>query len=218
MVDDGPKRVEKKAVKRRSATGETTPMMTQYFNIKNAHPNCLLFYRMGDFYELFFDDAVEAAAALDITLTHRGKHKGNKIAMCGVPIHAAETYLARLITRGFHVAVCEQTESPADAKKRGSKSVVSRDVIRVVTPGTITEDTLLDGAQNNYLSALADINGAIALSWLDISTGEFTVCSADFGSLTAALARIDPKELLVSERLFQNERALELVRQASLNG
>ena len=209
MVDGGPNRVEKKAVKRRSATGETTPMMTQYFNIKNAHPNCLLFYRMGDFYELFFDDAVEAAAALDITLTHRGKHKGNNIPMCGVPVHAAETYLARLIKKGFHVAICEQTESPADAKKRGSKSVVSRDVIRVVTPGTITEDTLLDGTQNNYLAALADINGAIALSWLDISTGEFTVCSADLGSLTAALARIEPKELLVSESLFQNERASE---------
>ena len=208
MVDDGPNRVEKKSAKIMSVTGAITPMMTQYFNIKNSHPNCLLFYRMGDFYELFFDDAVEAAAALDITLTHRGKHKGNNIPMCGVPFHAAETYLARLITKGFHVAVCEQTESPAEAKKRGSKSVVARDVVRIVTPGTITDDTLLDGTQNNYLSALANINGAIALSWLDISTGEFTVCPTDFGSVTATLARIEPKELLVSESLFQNERLL----------
>jgi len=209
MVDSGLNRVEKKAAKRMSATGETTPMMAQYFDIKSAHPDCLLFYRMGDFYELFFDDAAEASAALEITLTHRGKHNGNNIPMCGVPVHAAETYLAKLIKKGFHVAICEQTESPAEAKKRGSKSVVSRDVVRVVTPGTITEDTLLDGTQNNYLSALADVNDAIALSWLDISTGEFTVCPIDFGSLTAALARIEPKELLVPERLLQDEGLLE---------
>lgn len=210
MVDGGSNSVKKETAKRTSVTGETTPMMVQYFDIKTAHPNCLLFYRMGDFYELFFDDAVEASAALDITLTHRGKYKGNNIPMCGVPVHAAETYLARLIKKGFHVAVCEQTETPADAKKRGSKSVVSRDVVRVVTPGTITEDTLLDGTQNNYLSALADINGSMALSWLDISTGEFTVCPADFGSLTAALARIEPKELLIPDSLLQNEQLSEI--------
>ncbi|MBK20568.1 MAG: DNA mismatch repair protein MutS [Rhodospirillaceae bacterium] len=186
-------------------------MMTQYLDIKNAHPDCLLFYRMGDFYELFFDDAVAASAALDITLTQRGKHEGNDIPMCGVPVHAAETYLSRLIKKGFRVAVCEQTEDPAEAKKRGSKAVVARDVVRVVTPGTLTEESLLDAAQNNYLAALADAQNEMALSWVDISTGAFRVQDVDTSSIAAALARIDPGELLISERLLQNEFLFELL-------
>jgi DNA mismatch repair protein MutS len=131
------------------ADGATTPMMAQFLEIKRANPDCLLFYRMGDFYELFFEDAVKASAALDITLTRRGKHDGADIPMCGVPVHASETYLSRLIRQGFKVAVCEQIEDPAEARKRGGKSPVRRAVIRVVTPGTITEDNLLDARRHN---------------------------------------------------------------------
>ena len=125
------------------ANAAITPMMAQFLEIKADHPDAMLFYRMGDFYELFFDDAVAAAQALDIALTKRGKHLGEDIPMCGVPVHAAEGYLLTLIRKGFRVAVCEQMESPAEAKKRGSKSVVKRAVVRLVTPGTLTEDSLL---------------------------------------------------------------------------
>jgi DNA mismatch repair protein MutS len=164
----------------------------------------VLFYRMGDFYELFFDDAVKAAAALDITLTHRGKHDGADIPMCGVPVHASETYLSRLIRKGFRVAVCEQTEDPAAARKRGAKSVVAREVIRIITPGTITEDALLESRQHNYLAALADVGGDLGLAWLELSTGEFNVQPVTATALAAALARLDPGEFLVGERLLQN--------------
>ena len=185
----------------KSADAGSTPMMSQYLEIKNAHPDALLFYRMGDFYEMFFDDAEQAAAALDITLTKRGKHQGADIPMCGVPVHAAESYLSRLIRKGFRVAVCEQTEDPAEAKKRGSKAVVRREVVRVVTPGTITEDALLDARRHNYLAAVADAGGALGLAWLDVSTGAFFAQPIDASGLAAALARIEPGELLVPERL-----------------
>src|SRR5499427_1112778 len=135
--------------------GRTTPVMEQFIEIKAANPDCLLFYRMGDFYELFFEDAEVAARALGIVLTKRGKHLGRDIPMCGVPVHRADEYLHRLIALGHRVAVCEQLEDPAEAKKRGGKSVVRRDVIRLVTPGTLTEDTLLDAKRNNYLLAIA---------------------------------------------------------------
>src|SRR5215475_4934076 len=131
-----------------------TPLMEQYVSIKAAHPGYLLFYRMGDFYELFFEDAEVASRALGIVLTKRGKHRGQDIPMCGVPVHRADEYLHRLIAQGHRVAVCEQTEDPAEAKKRGSKAVVRRDVTRLVTPGTLTEDTLLDARRNNYLLAI----------------------------------------------------------------
>jgi len=130
-------------------------MMVQYLRLKEAHPDCLLFYRMGDFYEMFFDDAVAASAALDITLTKRGEHDGQEVPMCGVPVHAADAYLSRLIRKGFRVAICEQMEDPAEARKRGGKSVVKRDVVRLVTPGTLTEDGLLDARSHNFLAALA---------------------------------------------------------------
>src|SRR5258705_6550909 len=135
--------------------GRVTPMMEQYIEIKAANPDCLLFYRMGDFYELFFEDAEVASRALGIMLTKRGKHLGRDIPMCGVPIHRSDEYLHKLIAQGFRVAVCEQIEDPAEARKRGAKSVVQRDVTRLVTPGTLTEDTLLDARRNNYLLALA---------------------------------------------------------------
>ncbi|MEE2654995.1 MAG: DNA mismatch repair protein MutS [Pseudomonadota bacterium] len=189
-----------------------TPMMAQYFKIKEAHSECLLFYRMGDFYELFFEDADKASKALDITLTHRGKHKGIKIPMCGVPVHASEVYLNKLIQKGFRVAVCEQIETPEEAKKRGAKSVVSRAVVRVVTPGTITEESLLDAKQNNYLAALADVRGGLAVSWLDITTGLFMTCSVNSQSLISVIARIEPGELLVPESLLQNESVIEKLK------
>src|SRR6187401_1809525 len=134
--------------------GRVTPMMEQFIEIKAANPDCLLFYRMGDFYELFFEDAEIASRALGIVLTKRGKHLGNDIPMCGVPVERSDEYLHKLIALGHRVAVCEQLEDPAEARKRGGKSVVRRDVVRLVTPGTLTEDTLLDARRNNYLLAL----------------------------------------------------------------
>src|SRR5438477_6113949 len=162
------------------AIARVTPMMEQYLEIKAAHQGLLLFYRMGDFYELFFEDAELASKALGIVLTKRGKHQGLDIPMCGVPVERADDYLHRLIEKGFRVAVCEQTEDPAAARARGNKSVVRRDVVRLVTPGTLTEDTLLDAKANNYLLAIARARGSsgadrIGLAWIDLSTSEFMV-------------------------------------------
>ena len=174
-------------------------MMAQYLEIKSAHPGALLFYRMGDFYEMFFEDAVAAAEALDIALTKRGKHNDADIPMCGVPVHSAEGYLLTLIRKGFRVAVCEQMESPAEAKKRGSKSVVKRDVVRLVTPGTLTEDTLLEARRHNFLAAYCEIRGETALAWADISTGAFHVMALDQIHLGPELARLAPAELIVTD-------------------
>ena len=172
-------------------------MMAQYLEIKASHPDALLFYRMGDFYELFFDDAIEAAQALEITLTHRGKHLGNNIPMCGVPYHASEGYLQRLIRAGYRVAICEQTEDPAEAKKRGAKSVVRREVVRLVTAGTLSEDALLEARQNNFLAAPVCVGATHwAMAWLDMSTGEFCVATLNQDDLPASLARIGPRELV----------------------
>ncbi len=183
---------------------ELTPMMAQYLSIKQANPDCLLFYRMGDFYELFFEDAAKAAAALDIALTKRGKHLGEDIPMCGVPVRSYEMYLSRLVRAGFRVAICEQTEDPAEARKRGSKSVVARDVIRLVTAGTLTEDNLLDARAHNYLAAVAQARDELGLAWVDVSTGEVTLQALDMGRLGAALARLSPGELLVPDRLLES--------------
>lgn len=184
-------------------------MMAQYIEIKAANPGSLLFYRMGDFYELFFDDAEEASRALGITLTKRGKHLDEDIPMCGVPVHAADDYLQRLIALGFRVAVCEQVENPAEAKKRGPKSVVRREVKRLVTPGTLTEEKLLDPSSSNFLCALARIKGSgddnnLALAWIDISTGTFQLVETSANKLGAELARIDPKELILAESVFHD--------------
>jgi DNA mismatch repair protein MutS len=185
-----------------------TPMMEQYIEIKSNNPGSLLFYRMGDFYELFFDDAVAASRALGITLTKRGQHLGQDIPMCGVPVHAADDYLQKLITRGFRVAVCEQVEDPAEAKKRGSKSVVRRDVVRLVTPGTLTEEKLLVATESNYLMALTRIRGGaevqFALAWIDISTGVFRLSETNLTRLLADIWRIDPRELIVADTLFHD--------------
>ncbi|KPA19825.1 DNA mismatch repair protein MutS [Shimia sp. SK013] len=176
-----------------------TPMMAQYLEIKAQYQNALLFYRMGDFYEMFFDDAVAASEALDIALTKRGKHEGSEIPMCGVPHHAAEGYFLTLIRKGFRVAVCEQLESPAEAKKRGYKAVVKRDVVRLVTPGTLTEDSLLDARRHNFLAAYAVVRDEAALAWADISTGALHVMPLAPVRLGPELARLAPSELLIAE-------------------
>src|SRR5436190_6544469 len=190
------------------SAGRPTPVMEQYIEIKAANPDCLLFYRMGDFYELFFEDAELAARALGIVLTKRGKHLGRDIPMCGVPVHRADEYLQRLIIAGHRVAVCEQIEDPAEARRRGGKSIVRRNVTRLVTPGTLTEDTLLDPRRNNYLLAVARARGSsaeesrFALAWIDISTGEFHVAECARAAVTAELARLDPSEIIVSDALY----------------
>ncbi len=185
-----------------------TPMMAQYLELKADYADALLFYRMGDFYEMFFEDAVAAAEALDIALTKRGKHDGADIPMCGVPVHAAEGYLLTLIRKGFRVAVCEQMESPAEAKKRGSKSVVKRDVVRLVTPGTLTEETLLEPRRHNFLAAYAEVRDEMALAWVDISTGSFHVMPLGQVRLGPELARLAPSELIVSETKEHDLREL----------
>ncbi|KAA6486975.1 DNA mismatch repair protein MutS [Agrobacterium sp. SHOUNA12C] len=185
-----------------------TPMMEQYIEIKANNPGSLLFYRMGDFYELFFEDAVDASRALGITLTKRGQHMGQDIPMCGVPVHAADDYLQKLISLGFRVAVCEQIEDPAEAKKRGGKSVVRRDVVRLVTPGTITEEKLLSPSESNYLMALTRIRGGtepqLALAWIDISTGVFRLAETEASRLLADILRIDPRELILPDTMFHD--------------
>ncbi len=183
---------------------DVTPMMAQFMTIKSDYSDCLLFYRMGDFYELFFSDAETAASALDITLTKRGKHAGDEIPMCGVPVHAAEMYLSRLIRKGYKVAVCEQTEDPAEAKKRGYKAVVKREVVRLVTPGTITEDNLLDARSHNYLVTLGRAKNMLSLGVADMSTGEFYILPTKETRLDADLARLSPSELLISENLIDD--------------
>ena len=192
------------------APSPVSPLMMQYWAIKRRHPDCLLFYRMGDFYELFFDDAVKAAAALDIALTKRGKYEGEDIAMAGVPVHSHETYVARLIRHGFKVAVCEQTEDPAAARRRGAKAVVARDVVRVITAGTLTEDTLLDARRPNYLLAVAETGGEIGIAWLDISTGDLLTQPVARRDLAAALARLEPGELLVADALLQGDTFVQV--------
>lgn len=196
----------------RVTVGDVTPSMAQFLEIKAANPDCILWYRMGDFYELFFDDAVVASQALGIVLTKRGKHLGQDIPMCGVPVHRADDYLQRLIRKGYRVAVCEQLEDPAEARKRGSKAVVKRDVVRLVTPGTLTEDTLLDARARNYLTALflpsadaASPEPRYALASLDISTGEFEIGKATVADLAGELVRLAPGEILLPDRLMDDK-------------
>src|SRR5579863_3599189 len=195
-----------------------TPMMEQYLEIKAANPGLLLFYRMGDFYELFFEDAEIASRALGIVLTKRGKHQGMDIPMCGVPVERSEDYLHRLIAQGHRVAVCAQTEDPAVARARGNKSVVRRDVVRLVTPGTLTEDNLLDARANNYLLAIARARGSSGtdrrgLAWIDISTSEFIVTECATGELAATLSRINPNEVIVSDALYGDAELGAILRE-----
>ena len=186
-----------------------TPMMAQYLRVKEAHQDCLLLYRMGDFYELFFKDAEVAASCLNIALTQRGQHGGDPIPMCGVPHHSVDQYLAKLITAGHRVALCEQTEDPAEAKKRGAKAVVNREVVRILTPGTLTEDTFLEAGRAVYLASLGQAGGQFALAWIDLSTGTFQVQNLPSpcrpSDLDAALAQLDPGEVLASDALLMDE-------------
>src|ERR1700741_2982144 len=200
------------------APARVTPMMEQYLEIKAAHPGLLLFYRMGDFYELFFEDAEIASRTLGIVLTKRGKHQGLDIPMCGVPVERSEDYLHRLINAGHRVAGCEQTEDPAAARARGNKSVVRRGVVRLVTPGTLTEDTLLDARANNYLLAIARARSSaggdrFGLAWIDISTSEFTVMECAAGELAATLARINPNEAIVADALYSDNELAPTLRE-----
>ena len=176
--------------------------------IKSDYSEALLFYRMGDFYELFFEDAKVAANALDIALTKRGKHSGEDIPMCGVPHHSAENYIYTLINKGFRVAICEQMESPEEAKKRGYKAVVKREVVRLVTPGTLTEDNLLDAKKSNYLASYSLVHKEASVSWIDISTGSFYISSITPEKLGSELTRLSPSEILLSENLAKENRDL----------
>ena len=196
------------------ATPKMSPMLAHYQAVKAEHPDHLVFYRMGDFYELFFEDAVAAAASLDITLTKRGQVDGADVPMAGVPVHAAEAYLERLIRKGHRVAICEQMEDPAEAKKRkGAEKLVRREVVRLVTPGTLTEDTLLDARQNNVLAAVAEVQGALAMASVDMSTGSLRVESVALSDLGAGLARLAPSEILLPDKFLERPELFELWRE-----
>src|ERR1700749_1789205 len=200
------------------ANARVTPMMEQYLEIKAGHPGLLLFYRMGDFYELFFEDAEIASKTLGIVLTKRGKHQGMDIPTCGVPGERSEDYPQRLLSAAPRVAVCEQTEDPAAAKARGGKSVVRRAVVRLVTPGPLTEDTLLDARTNNYLLAMARTRSSsggdrFGLAWIDISTSEFMVTECSGAELQATLARINPNEAVVSDGLYSDGECLDILNE-----
>ena len=179
-------------------TDKTTPMLQQYFAIKAENPDCLLFFRLGDFYEMFFDDAVRAAGALDLALTKRGQHNGKDVPMCGVPFHSYDGYLARLIRKGYKVAICEQVETPEQARKRGgTAAMLSREVTRVVTAGTVTDDAMLEPKSANYIAAVAEIGGAFAVAAADISSGAFMVERTD--APLSALDKFCPAEVLLAE-------------------
>src|SRR5436305_5444651 len=193
-----------------AASAPASPVMAQYHEIKRAHPGCLLFFRMGDFYELFFEDAVAAAPALDIALTKRGRQVGDDAPGCGVPVHTAEAYLARLIRAGVKVAICDQTEDPAAARRRGNKGPVRRAVVRVVTAGTLTEDGLLDARRHNSLAGIAEAAGEIGLAWLDLSTGAFALAPTSESALAGDLARLMPGEIVLPERLLARPALFEL--------
>lgn len=184
-----------------------TPMMVQYNEIKQQHKDCLLFYRMGDFYELFYEDAVKASAALDITLTKRGQNAGQPIPMAGVPVHSHEMYLLKLIEKGFRVAVCEQIETPEQAKEKGKKGPLERGVVRIITPGTLTEENLLAPKKSNYLVAISPIDKKtqhIGIAWADISTGTFCLSDIEVKSLINTLYQLDPAEILMPESIWQS--------------
>ena len=197
--------MNKKAQNMQKVTDKNTitPLMTQYLEIKEKHPAALLFFRMGDFYELFFDDAYVASDLLNITLTKRGKLSGEDIPMCGVPHHAADRYIEALIKKGLNVAICEQIETPFEAKKRGYKAIVKRDVIRIITPGTLVEDNLLKKNANNFLLSINEVRGDLSIAWTDISTGNLLVKAISTEELDSFMERIRPSEILISENYAQ---------------
>lgn len=183
-----------------------TPMMAQYLEIKKQYPDCLLFYRLGDFYELFFEDAKTASSFLGLVLTSRGKTESTNIPMCGIPFHAYQNYLTRLVKGGYKVAICEQTEDPAEAKKRGSNAIVRREVVRIVTAGTLIEDDLLDAKKNNFLATVVAGFDDYALAWVDMSTGAFYTQTAKKDDVYSSLSRIDAAEILLAENFFEQHK------------
>ncbi|MGL9717161.1 MAG: DNA mismatch repair protein MutS [Wolbachia sp.] len=191
---------------------KNTPVMEQYLNLKAQYKDHLLFYRLGDFYELFFDDAIKAAKLLNIVLTKRGNSCGQDIPMCGVPAHSSESYLHKLIDLGFKVAICDQLETADEAKRRGYKSIVKRDVVRIVTPGTIIEDSLLEDKSNNYLASIVEQNEEYAIGWLELSTGKFFHTLTNLKALDSDLLRISPKELLISDKLAEDEKIRSILK------
>jgi len=194
-----------------SKVENSTPMMKQYLTIKAKYPDSILFYRMGDFYEMFYEDAVNASSILGITLTKRGKADNQDIPMCGVPYHASETYLKNLIVAGHKVAICEQTESPEEAKKRGHKTVVNREVVRIITPGTLTEENILAANRSNYLLSIVLNDTNLALAYADVSTGEIYSSSSEIEFLSHELYRLKPSEIICSEKLLLNQQFLRQI-------
>lgn len=191
---------------------KNTPVMAQYLNLKAQYKDHLLFYRLGDFYELFFDDAIKAAKLMSIVLTKRDNSCGQEIPMCGVPAHSSESYLHKLIDLGFKVAICDQLETADEAKKRGYKFIVTRDVVRVVTLGTIMEDSLLEDKSNNYLAFIVEQNDECAISWLELSTGKFFHTLTNLKALDSDLLRISPRELLISEKFTEDEKIRSILK------
>lgn len=192
---------------------DATPAMQQYLGVKAQHPDCLVLFQMGDFFEIFFDDAVQASKALDIALTRRGKHAGEDIPMCGVPYHAADAYIEKLMRQGFKLALCEQMEDPKEAKKRGYKAVVRREVVRILTPGTLTEETMLEAKSSQYLAALVKDKSGWAIAYTDITTGEFYSSITSPESLSSDLSRITPKELLFPESLMRDDAIWQCLKE-----
>ena len=190
---------------------KATPVMRQFLDVKFANIDCLVLFRMGDFYELFYEDAITAARVLGIALTKRGKTENDEIAMCGVPHHALENYLNKLLEDGFKVAICDQLETPEEAKKRGGyKAVVNRDVTRIITPGTIIEESLLEAGEPNYLVSVVIGKNIAALSYVDLSTSEIAVISIPEGQIINELARLKPKEVLLAEKYRAGEVASQI--------
>ncbi|KJV68665.1 DNA mismatch repair protein MutS [Candidatus Neoehrlichia procyonis] len=185
-----------------------TPTIKQYIALKAQYQECLLFYRLGDFYELFFDDAIEASKVLNIVLTK----KGTSVPMCGVPFHSSESYLSKLVKLGYKVAICEQLETAEEAKRRGYKELVKRDVVRIITPGTVLEDSLLEANENNYLACVVCVNSAYAIAWMELSTGLFYFHATNLDNLESDLMRINPKELLISDQLALTEDILKILK------
>src|SRR5262245_28752809 len=217
MQDAQPKDVAGRLAGEDTEASRVTPMMSQYLELKAANPGILLFYRMGDFFELFFEDAEIASRALGIALTKRGKHRGEDVPMCGVPVRSADEYLQRLITLGHRVAICEQTEDPDDARKRGTKALIRREIVRLVTPGTLTEETLLDPARHNYLLSIARLKAFedFGLAWLDISTGDFFIASSSTVQLPGEIARIEPGEIVLPDSLLADAACSAMLKHFS---
>ena len=185
-------------------SGKLTPLLRQYLDIKAKYSDCLIFFRLGDFYELFFEDAEVSAKVLGITLTKRGQVEGKDIPMCGVPFHQGENYLSKLLKAGYKVAICEQTETPEESKKRGYKAIIERKVVRVATPGTLTEEIELGDTNNNYLMALIAVDKSYGAAWVDISTGEVSCINCeDINDLLETCLNKSPSEILVTENLFE---------------